>query len=83
MNTKIVTGLLAGLSMLAYGAPWAEEEEETPTPATIEELESAIADLIEEHEVPAIGIAMVDENGPVFAYSDRQDGLGGWYRRGY
>ena len=65
MNSKIAIGVLAGFSLLAYGVPWAEEEEETPTPTTIEELVAAIADRIEEHEVPAIGIAMVDENGPV------------------
>lgn len=65
MNSKIAIGVLAGFSLLAYGVPWAEEEEETPTPTTIEELVAAIADRIEEHEVPAIGIAMVDEKGPV------------------
>jgi CubicO group peptidase (beta-lactamase class C family) len=51
--------------MFAYGVSSANEEEETVAPTTIEELESALADLIAERDVPAIGIAMVDENGPV------------------
>ena len=65
MYTKPIIGLLAVVCLLAYGAPWAEEEDEKTAPTTIEELETALADLIAEHEVPAIGVAMVDANGPV------------------
>ena len=50
--------------LLLGGALWADEE--PAPPATLEELQSAILDLIKEHEVPAMGIAMVDENGPVW-----------------
>jgi CubicO group peptidase (beta-lactamase class C family) len=58
-------GRLLGLTFLFLGgALWADEE--AAAPATLEELREAILDLMEEHEVPAMGIAMVDENGPVW-----------------
>ena len=66
MNKQKVLGVVGVLILLAFGASWADEEEETPPPATIEELEAAIAGVLEEHKVPAVGIAMVDENGPVW-----------------
>jgi CubicO group peptidase (beta-lactamase class C family) len=39
---------------------------EIRTPATLDELKTAIAAVIGENGVPAVGIAMVDENGPVW-----------------
>ena len=66
MNKQEVLGVVGVLSLLMFGASWADEEEETPQPTTIEELEAAITGVLEEYEVPAVGIAMVDENGPVW-----------------
>jgi CubicO group peptidase (beta-lactamase class C family) len=63
MTSRVVIGLLIGIGLLACGASWANEE--TPAPTTIEELQTALADMIAERDIPAIGIAMVDENGPV------------------
>jgi len=62
--TKQLSAILGLTLLLLGGALWAEEE--PAPPATLEELQSAILDLMEEHEVPAMGIAMVDENGPVW-----------------
>lgn len=67
MNRQQVLGVIGVLSLLAVGVSWADSDvEETPAPTTVEELETAIAGVLEEYEVPAIGIAMVDENGPVW-----------------
>ena len=38
----------------------------TPTPTNIDELKKAVAEIIDDHDVPAVGIAMVDQNGPVW-----------------
>lgn len=68
MNKQTVLGFVIALGLLAYGASRADEEEEvevTP-PATLEELEAAIAEVLEKNDVPAIGLALVDENGPVW-----------------
>ena len=45
------------------------DEEEKLTPATLDELKSAVAGVLEEHKVPAVGIALVDENGPLWVGS--------------
>jgi len=66
MNKQEVLGVVGVLSLLMFGASWADEEEETPQPTTIEELEAAITGVLDEYKVPAVGIAMVDENGPVW-----------------
>ena len=66
MNKQEVLGVVGVLGLLMFGASWADEEEKTPQPTTIEELEAAIADVLDEYKVPAVGIAMVDENGPVW-----------------
>jgi CubicO group peptidase (beta-lactamase class C family) len=39
---------------------------EAPPPADLPELKAAIAMILEEHGVPAVGIAMVNEDGPVW-----------------
>ena len=44
----------------------AAEGEDESAPATLEELETAIYKLVAESDLPAVGIAMVDENGPVW-----------------
>jgi len=43
--------------------------QDKPAPASLEELKTAIAEVLTEKEVPAVGIAMVDENGPVWVGS--------------
>jgi len=65
MKIRTIIGLVVSLGMFAHGVSSANEEEETAAPTTILELEIAIAALIAERDVPAIGIAMVDESGPV------------------
>ena len=49
---------------VAAVAPAEEEVEEKPE--TLEELKEAIAAVLEEHGLPAVGIAMLDETGPVW-----------------
>lgn len=62
--TKRLCGVLGLAVLLLGGQLWAEEE--PAPPATLDELKSTILDVMEEHEVPAAGIAMVDANGPVW-----------------
>ncbi len=66
MNKRRMLGFIGVLGLLAFSVSSADSEEETPAPTTVEELGVAIADVLEEHEVPGIGIAMVDESGPVW-----------------
>lgn len=56
---------LVGLTVLLL-VGHARADEESDVPATLPELQSAIAEALEEHEIPAVGIAMVDANGPVW-----------------
>ncbi|MCH9693376.1 MAG: beta-lactamase family protein [Gammaproteobacteria bacterium] len=42
------------------------DDDETIVPTSIDELREAISGVLEEHEVPAVGIAIVDETGPVW-----------------
>jgi len=56
---------LLGLSFLLCGAELRADEELDP-PATLEELRERIVGVMEDREIPAVGIAMVDENGPVW-----------------
>lgn len=63
-----LTKVLALCALLSFGLSYADEEDR-PVPQSLMELEAAIRDLMEEHEVPAVGIAMVDENGPVWVTS--------------
>jgi len=60
---KLASVLFSACLLLA--APVVAEEDE-PKPATLEELQAAIAALVEENELPAVGIAMVNETGPVW-----------------
>jgi CubicO group peptidase (beta-lactamase class C family) len=56
--------LLAGLFLLGPALA-DEEEEERPVPQSLDELRTAITEVMAEYDVPAVGIAMVDETGPV------------------
>jgi len=51
---------------LFLSGPAPADDDSDPKPATLEELKAAIARVVEENEVPAVGIAMVDETGPVW-----------------
>ncbi len=62
MKTKpLVTLLLAALSLVAF----ADDEEEAP-PATLEELRERIAAVVEENDLPSVGIALVNADGPIW-----------------
>jgi CubicO group peptidase (beta-lactamase class C family) len=41
-------------------------EENTPAPTNIDELKKSVAKIIARYDIPAIGIAMVEQNGPVW-----------------
>ncbi|MDH5455977.1 MAG: beta-lactamase family protein [Gammaproteobacteria bacterium] len=62
MKSLVAIGLLALTATLAGAATAAEPA----PPATIDELQDAVIEIMEKHQVPAVGIAMVDENGPVW-----------------
>ena len=64
---KKVMLVFASIFLLGLTAPTlaASEDEERPVPQTLDELRAAISKVMEEHDVPAVGIAMVDETGPV------------------
>jgi len=64
-NLKSVVSLLSFFLVLQFSPPVPGDEEKL-VPATLEELKTAVADVIREKEVPAVGIAMVDESGPVW-----------------
>lgn len=57
------------LGLIAFPAVAEDDEEKPFVPATLDELKSAVADVLEEHEVPAVGIALVDESGPLWVGS--------------
>jgi len=58
---KWAVSLIAGLiCSMVFG-----DQAET-IPSTLDELKTAVAAVIEEKEVPAVGIAMVNEDGPVW-----------------
>lgn len=51
--------------VLATPAAGADEKDE-PRPETLQELQAAVAGVLEENDLPSVGIAMVDETGPVW-----------------
>ena len=67
---KLILFLVTSLLFTAIHAEEQEsqlaEEQEKAPPSNIQELKAAIAELIEEKEVPAVGIAMIDETGPIW-----------------
>jgi CubicO group peptidase (beta-lactamase class C family) len=54
------------------------EEEERPAPATLEELQARIAEVLEETETPGVGLALVSRDGVLFTggigVADRETG---------
>ena len=56
--TFLVLACIASISCVA--------DDKITTPGNIDELKQSISELIERYDVPAIGIAMIDENGPVW-----------------
>ena len=62
MKTKLFAILLLGaLSLTTF----ADEEEEAP-PANLADLQERIAALVEENELPSVGIALVNADGPLW-----------------
>jgi len=57
---------LIGVLSFAVSGQARSEDEETAVPTTIDELKAAIVEILEEREVPAIGITLVDGNGPLW-----------------
>lgn len=57
--------ILVFITSLYFTTAYAEDQEQ-PQPSNIQELKSAIVELIEEKGVPAVGIAMIDETGPIW-----------------
>lgn len=53
--------------LLGISPAWADEEKKVPT--SLDELKTLVAETIEEHEVPAVGIAMLDRDGEVWVGS--------------
>ncbi len=64
-NLQSVFNLLSFILVFQFTQPVLAAEQKV-VPATLEELKTAVADVIQEKDVPAVGIAMVDENGPVW-----------------
>lgn len=56
--TFLVLACIASISCVA--------DDKIATPGNIDELKQSISELIERYDVPAIGIAIIDENGPVW-----------------
>lgn len=54
------------LSLVFAGKIIAQPKEEPTPPSTIDELRTAIEKVLEETETPAVGVAMVDKDGPVW-----------------
>lgn len=70
---KKLSVVIATLGLLLTNVLTAEEEK--PAPASLDELKTAVADVLEEHDVPAVGIAMVDGSGEVWVGSLGQANL--------
>ncbi len=66
MYKQIFIIVLSILGLFACSGLGADEADETTPPTSIAELEAAVAEALEKHNVPAAGIALVDENGPVW-----------------
>ena len=63
-NTAICSIIVCVAAMLSTERAWADEED--PIPATLEELQRLVAKVVDENDVPAAGIALVDQSGPVW-----------------
>ncbi len=60
-GAAVLTGLLAGGVAFAQ-----EDDDEVATPANLEELLTEIDKVLEEHEVPGVSLALVNEFGPEY-----------------
>lgn len=60
---------IVALGLLSLDAAPAQDDEEKVVPKTVDELIEAIGDVQEEHDVPAVGLALVDATGPVWVGS--------------
>jgi len=58
--------LMLVLMALLLAGPVPAEEEGLPDPTTLEELQAAIVEIMEDDDLPAVGIALVDIDGPVW-----------------
>jgi CubicO group peptidase (beta-lactamase class C family) len=67
ISNRIVT--LAAVSSLLFLSTLHAEEQKDVAPETLEELQAAIAEVVAENDVPAVGIALVDESAPVWVDS--------------
>ncbi|MHC5112528.1 MAG: serine hydrolase domain-containing protein, partial [Planctomycetota bacterium] len=66
MNQTIRPLIYIVLLTIGLACGGLQADGEIRTPATLDELKTAVAAVIGENGVPAVGIAMVDENGPVW-----------------
>jgi CubicO group peptidase (beta-lactamase class C family) len=66
MSHNLFFARLVAIAVLGFHCGAGSAEERKVTPATLEELRSAVAGVLEKRKVPAVGIAMVDRNGPVW-----------------
>ncbi len=69
-NLKLSPGIcmtmILTLAFLFSGQAHAQTKEETTPPQTIEELKTAIEKVLKETETPAVGVALVNKEGPVW-----------------
>ena len=61
--------LTAAVGLLSAGAVLGQEEDDEIVPTSVDELLDAIEDVREEHDVPAVGLALVAASGPVWVGS--------------
>ena len=66
MLRQVVAWLIAALLLAPVLALAAAEKK---IPASLEELQTLVAGVLEVHDVPAVGIAMVDREGPIWVGS--------------
>lgn len=70
MASLRVLGLAVAAFGFSYGATAsAQDNEKEITPASVEELIAAVSEVLVEHDVPAVGLALVDSSGPVWVGS--------------
>jgi CubicO group peptidase (beta-lactamase class C family) len=65
MRFRQIAQILGVLIVTLSSAAWTDDEE-VATPASIDELREAISGILVESGVPAVGITIVDETGPVW-----------------
>jgi len=66
MRSLLFLSLFLILAAGVFNPAFTEENEEESIPQTLEELEAAIKEVLDEEDVPAIGIAVVEEDGPAW-----------------